>query len=247
MPPKEKLNRQKILGRLQNFFGKDVFVFVSERPVDFSLAKSAPLFSSQQKNLFKRRGSLKFSRVLNIRQIHGCRILCVTGENDWPQRKIRRADGLMTCASHIPLAVRIADCLSIFMFDPKTKTIALVHAGWRGSRKQIAKKAVLLMKRKFGARAENLKITFGPCIRSCCYQVSVPFKNYFPREVKKRNNQYYLDLPLVNKNQLIQAGVEKRNIFDSRLCTFCDQHFFSFRRQGKKAGRMISLIMRKSS
>ncbi|MDE2010026.1 MAG: polyphenol oxidase family protein, partial [Candidatus Omnitrophica bacterium] len=53
----------------------------------------------------------------------------------------------------------------------------------------------------------------------------------------------YADMMAANRDQLLQAGVPKENIFDSGLCTCCNTNYFSFRRDGPKAGRMISLMM----
>jgi polyphenol oxidase len=50
----------------------------------------------------------------------------------------------------------------------------------------------------------------------------------------------------VNKQQLVSAGVKDENIFDPEICTACKSNeFFSYRREGKSSGRMMSVIMLK--
>ena len=93
---------------------------------------------------------------------------------------------------------------------------------------------------------EDLKVVLGPAIRSCCYEVGKEFLEYFPREVSAKDQHLYLDLPLVNKTQLTFWGVRTENIFDCQICTCCDPRFFSYRRDGPKAGRMVSVMMLKT-
>jgi len=83
----------------------------------------------------------------------------------------------------------------------------------------------------------------GPSIRECCYQVGEEFRHYFPAHVKDREGYLYADVTGVNRDQLLQAGVLPENILDSGICTCCNKDYFSFRRDGAKAGRMISLMM----
>jgi len=153
-------------------------------------------------------------------------------------------DGLITNFTKIPLAIFTADCLSVFLFDRVNKAIGLVHAGWRSSRAEISVKAVQLMKKNFNTLPENICIGFGPGIRECCHEVGEEFKNFFDYGLTKRNNRYYLDLSEVNKRQFLELGVKAANIFDSGICTSCrNKDFFSFRKEEKRCGRMISVAM----
>ena len=92
---------------------------------------------------------------------------------------------------------------------------------------------------------KDIKIAFGPAIRSCCYEVGSEFQEFFPEDCISRDNRHYLDLPQMTHDQLLSAGVDKTNICDCGICTCCDSNYFSFRREGNDAGRMISLIMLK--
>jgi YfiH family protein len=52
-----------------------------------------------------------------------------------------------------------------------------------------------------------------------------------------------LDLRAANRAQLIDAGLSPRNIAVSSLCTRCRSDlFFSYRKEGPRAGRMMSVI-----
>lgn len=154
------------------------------------------------------------------------------------------ADGFLTNEKNLPLAVFTADCLSIFLFDPKNNAIGLLHAGWKGTQKGISENAVLKMKKFFGTKPKDLIVGFGPAIRKCCYKVGSNFKRYFPRDLIKRANSLYLDIIAANSRQLVKQGIKKKNIFDSKICTSClKNNFYSYRCEGSGVGRMMSLII----
>ena len=151
----------------------------------------------------------------------------------------------MTDHPDLAIAVRTADCLSVFLYDPRHEVIGLVHAGWRGTRQGIAARAVTLMRRQWKSNPEDLLVAFGPAIRSCCYRVGASFLEYFPKETVKRKQGYFFDLPAANKNQLVGSGVKAGDILDCAVCTHCETECFSYRREGDAAGRMISIMMLK--
>jgi YfiH family protein len=133
----------------------------------------------------------------------------------------------------------------VFLYDEKQNGIGLIHAGWRGVQKNIVGKTSELMKAQWRSDPKNIKVAFGPSIRGCCYEVGKEFEDYFPGQLISRDSRYYLDLSQVCYAQLMDTGVRKENIGDCKVCTCCDQNYFSFRREGQLAGRMISLIMLK--
>jgi copper oxidase (laccase) domain-containing protein len=52
-----------------------------------------------------------------------------------------------------------------------------------------------------------------------------------------------LDLRAANRAQLIEVGLNPRNIAVSALCTGCRSDlFFSYRKEGRRTGRMMSVI-----
>ena len=45
----------------------------------------------------------------------------------------------------------------------------------------------------------------------------------------------------------MNAGLSKKNIYRDGYCTFCEEEkFFSYRREGALAGRMIAMMIVKS-
>ncbi len=185
------------------------------------------------------------------RQTHSANIRLVT-ENEKGRGALDQAqalpdtDALITSCNLLPLAVFTADCLSVFLYSRSPAAIGIVHAGWKGTRQRIAALTVLAMAKKLDVPPSGIKAAFGPCIRDCCYQVGHEFKEYFDSGLRQKGRELYLDLAELNRSQLIDSGVSPGNIDDSGACTCCrNGEFFSFRREGESAGRMMSVIMLK--
>jgi len=192
---------------------------------------------------------IDYQNLICAKQVHGSRIEYVQ-EIDRGRgalsydAAIAGIDAFITDKRNVPLAVFTADCLSIFLYDPNTPGIGLVHGGWRSTKQNIATKTLRLMQGKFNSKPKDLYVGFGPAIRDCCYEVGKDFSADFTFGLVERNNHYYLDLVGINKKQLLDLGVKKTNIFDTKICTSCqNQEFFSYRKEGNSCGRMMSVIM----
>jgi len=194
---------------------------------------------------------IDFASLVCARQVHGAHIKYAKEPDKgrgsmFYDSAITGTDAFITDKKDVPLAIFTADCLSVFLYDPKSPAIGLVHAGWRSTKSKITKKAIEKMQEKFGSLPENILIGFSPAIRNCCCQVSSEFNDYFPFGVNERDDKFYLDLIAINKKDIIEAGGAEKNIFDSRICTFCkNDNFFSYRKENKASGRMMSVMMLK--
>ena len=219
-----------------------VLAFTSDASIDFTPAcLDSPLTRAQQEYL-KAQTGWEIPQVFWRKQVHGHRVIPAQGRaSDCAAHP--PADGFVTNQQGLPIAIRTADCLPVFIFDPVKKALGLAHAGWKGTKAQIAVKTIKTMQDKFGSRCYDLQIGLGPAIRGCCYKVGGEFKDYFPQDLIQREGELYLDMIAANRRQLLSAGVLARNIFDSQACTSCDRKYFSFRRDGEKAGRMVSVMM----
>jgi YfiH family protein len=169
------------------------------------------------------------------RQVHGDRILAVNAPGIYPD-----TDALITNRSDLSLVVQTADCLPVFLVDPIKRAIGLVHAGRRGSARQIASKTVQAMAVEFGSAPERLEAYLGPSIGPCCYTVGKEVSDEF---ASKYTQDGKLDLWRVNSDQLIDAGLNPAQVESSRLCTACHHEwFFSHRISGGKTGRMMGVL-----
>jgi copper oxidase (laccase) domain-containing protein len=106
-----------------------------------------------------------------------------------------------------------------------------------------------------GARPDDLEVVIGPGIGVCCYQVgsgvagqfedqfAVRFASQFDGAEAEREERPYLDLAAANRAQLVEAGVPASQIHLSGMCTQClAGQFYSYRREGDRAGRMLAVV-----
>lgn len=198
---------------------------------------------------FLRKIGLKPEDLICLKQVHGNKIFLAKKEDKGKgafdyTAAIADCDGIITREKELPLAVFSADCLSVFMLDIQNNTGAVIHAGWRGSKESITLSALHILKEKFLSNTKDILCGFGPCIRSCCYEVNEDFQDYFPDGLEERQGKLFLDLIKINSQQLLSAGVLEKNISDSQICTSCqNEDFFSYRKEGQSAGRMMSVVM----
>lgn len=212
---------------------------------------AAGKYFKRTRRFFLENLGINYRDLVTAGQVHGKRVVLVDQRHRGKgalskASRLEEVDGFITAEKNLPLAVFTADCLSIFLFDPKKRIVGLVHAGWQGTYQKIASAAVKLMQQRFKTQPKDLLVGLGPAIRKCCYEVGENFQRFFSLGIIKRREKTYLDLIANNKEQLINSGVKKKNIIDCEICTACqNEKFFSYRREGEKAGRMMSVIMLK--
>lgn len=183
------------------------------------------------------------SNCVTCNQTHSDRVCKVKNQNT----SVFSGDAMIT-KEKISLGIKTADCLPIFLFDPKIKTVAAVHAGWRGLALGIIGNTVSEFI-KMGGVCKNIHVAIGPSIKSCCYDVSESrvkeFKkdmSYIDKCVEYRDSKYFLSLSKIAQVQLENLGVKANNIDILPICTGCNGKFYSFRKEKEDCGRMLSVI-----
>ena len=183
-------------------------------------------------------------------QVHRAEVSTVGREDEGrgalvQEGAIPRVDGSVSNVSEVPLVLFTADCVPLFFLDPVKRAIGLAHAGWRGTLAKAAGKVVRQMKTAYGTRPEELLVTLGPSIGPCCYQVGEEVTNLFHHRFSDGRR---LNLWEANREELLNEGVKDENIVNSRICTSCHNDiFFSERRDGSPTGRMMAILMLRSS
>jgi YfiH family protein len=146
----------------------------------------------------------------------------------------------------IALAISIADCVPILLYESEKRVIAGVHSGWRGAEKKILVKAMKKLE-EYGCSAENIVAYIGPSINKNVYEIGKEVAGLFEEKYfYERGNKLFLDIAGINLDILFNFGVKKNNIQVSRLCTFAMKDIFhSYRRDGEKSGRSLAFIAMK--
>jgi len=153
-------------------------------------------------------------------------------------------DGLITSKKYnIPLIIKVADCVPIYIYDTKTQYYGLIHSGWKGTKNHIIMNALEIFSDNSNVFLENIKICIGPHIKSCCYEVDWDVAQYFSFIRRdKHKNKWLLNLEKEIKYDVINQGVLSKNIFTIDICTYESLKCESFRRDGAKSNRMLGVI-----
>jgi polyphenol oxidase len=172
------------------------------------------------------------------RQVHSATVLparagaCGEGDALWTER------------SGLALSVITADCVPVVLAGPGG--LAAVHAGWRG----LVSMVIPATLRELPGQLSAWTAWIGPAIGSCCYEVDEDVARQVVAAagdpavaVPGPAGKPHLDLQAVARRQLAAAGVGE--ILSVGCCTRCeDEKLFSYRREGKGAGRNIAFIWR---
>lgn len=178
-------------------------------------------------------------------QVHEAHIEIIRekAENNEPIR-LPQTDGLVTNQPEILLTTVHADCLAVFFYDKNRKAIGLVHAGWRGTVKGIAVKAVKTLMEEYGSKPADIMAYISPGISQCCFETGTEVYEEFLDKwpwvdefAIKKGEKYFLDLKSINKKQLLDMGLTDIQI--SSYCTCCNPELFcSYRGENGTKQRM---------
>ena len=134
-------------------------------------------------------------------------------------------DGIITNQRGIALGIYVADCCAVYIVDPKTPAIGLVHSGRKGTELGVVTNAIRQMIERFGSDPANMIVQLSPCIRPPHYEVD------FAAEIVR---------------QCCALGVQHTH--DSGTCTASDLgRYYSYRAEKGKTGRMLALLGLKST
>ena len=157
--------------------------------------------------------------LLTAQQIHGNKIAII----DTPagsSKEFAGSDGFITNQPRIALGIYVADCCAVYIVDPKTPAIGLVHSGRKGTELGVVHSAITQMIERFGSDPANMIVQLSPCIRPPHYEID------FAAEIIE---------------QCKAQGVLE--IHDSAVCTACDLgRYYSYRAEKGKTGRMLALL-----
>lgn len=184
---------------------------------------------------------IDLSEITLSHQVHGTEILVAQQPGNY-----EGYDAIITNQSNIFVAVSVADCTPILIYDTKNQVVAAIHAGWRGTVKQIVLNTLQRMEAIFGTNSQDCFAYVGTCIDECSFEVgdevAVEFSNQFKRFDGTRQ-KYFIDLKTANVAQLLAFGVPNSQIEISTFSTVLNnEDYFSHRLEKGKTGRMMAVI-----
>jgi len=235
-------------------FGKfqDLVVGVSQKQdgsMKLDYQKKIDIKTESNRNGYLSKLGIDRKLLVSAKLNHTNKVVVVSKQNT--RSFLDNTDGLITSNKNIFLSITIADCLPIFLYDPSSNTIGLLHAGWRGLSSRIIDNAISIACSKLSINLPTTKIGIGPAIGVCHYEIKDDLAAKFAKYkdvIRQRDGKKYLDLKKVAKKQLLNMGILKDNIEISSVCTFEEKtRYFSYRRDNpKRLQAMMAVIGRTS-
>lgn len=176
-----------------------------------------------------------------LRQVHGARVVTVTGPGEHAGAE---ADAAVTDCAGVVLAVHTADCAPVVLFDPTAGVVGVAHAGWRGLVAGVVEGAVDAM---VDLGATSVHAVVGPHIRARCYEFgSDDLAAVAARYGDTVRAVTAWDTPALDLGAGVRAALARcRPIFavhDVGGCTACEpDRYFSHRARGDR-GRHAAAI-----
>ena len=159
--------------------------------------------------------------LFTAKQIHGNKIAvidsCSRGTVGY---EFPGCDGIITNQRGVALGIYVADCCAVYIVDPTTPAIGLVHSGRKGTELGVVTNAVAQMIERFASDPANIIVQLSPCIRPPHYEVD------FALEIIRQCR-----------------ALDVQQIHDSGTCTACDLvRYYSYRAERGKTGRMLAVL-----
>ncbi|MBE9197860.1 MULTISPECIES: peptidoglycan editing factor PgeF [unclassified Nodularia (in: cyanobacteria)] len=195
-----------------------------------------------------------------LQQVHGNIVLTPqeiennTGSED---SGLVLGDGLISEHPLQAIWVASADCTPVLIGDVKTRQVAALHAGWRGTAAKIVPQAIARLRNQ-GSQLDDLRIAMGPAIAGEVYQVSLEVAAEIGASITPHQEvqqiidalhelpnsplladpnpgKVRLDVRRVNALQLESLGITAEQIAIAPYCTYqTPEYFFSYRREQQK-------------
>ena len=171
-------------------------------------------------------------------QVHGDDIIHIHDDNAMsyvlPERP--KADGLLLTTSRVSASIRVADCTPLMLWGEDW--VMILHSGFKGTVLNISRKGLELVNELYGDDAVSESHAWiGPCIgrddyeRDANEEWSIKGMNEFHREnYDVKDEKVYFDLAGEIELQLIECGVDEKNITMTGINTYRNSECYSYRR-----------------
>ncbi len=155
-------------------------------------------------------------------------------------------DALITNKPTVFLAISIADCVPVLIYDKKNNAVAAIHSGWKGTVAKAVTATLFKMQELYGTKGVDCKAYIGACISYENFEVGNEVAEKFDAAFKNFDDttqKYFVDLKAANQKQLLSFGLTLNNIEVSPYCTVANNDlFFSHRKEKGVTGRMMAVI-----
>lgn len=189
-------------------------------------------------------------------QVHGSAVQVISATDRGrgsraPDDAIAGVDALVTADPGTALAILVADCVPVVLYDPATQVLGCAHAGWRGTVARVTAAAVTAMQ-SLGSRPQDVIAGIGPAIGPAAYQIGPEVAGEVRRAFGAGADALLgpgdggtarLDLWAANRLALREAGVPDQQIHTAAVPTGPGTGRFFSHRAERPCGR-FALIAR---
>jgi YfiH family protein len=188
-------------------------------------------------------------------QVHGDDVKVVRTVQE-AENSDEKYDALVSDLPNVLIGAKTADCVPILIGDPRTRSYAAIHSGWKGTVKSIVIRAIEQLQKVYGANPKDMVAAIGAAACGRNYEIGQDVIDAFMAD-SASNEKYFtetrpghalVDLHAANRDKLVNAGVKESNVYVAPFCTMeRTDLFFSYRVEKKKngkTGRLLSVIGR---
>jgi len=215
------------------------FLKVKSWPFNHGFIDSSLDFKFSNRLVDKNWANFSKTQLKLLNQVHGKKIANLDQENI-------EADGWITNlkdlnAQNLSIGIKTADCSPVIVYGKSSKTIAVLHCGWRSAYAGILSDSINKLF-ELGEMASESEIAIGPAAQGDSYEIGLDLVEKFEgsSSIKKIDGKYYLSIAKYLTTQAKELNV--KNVITSSICTMKNENYFSYRRQGHKSGRQLTFV-----
>ncbi len=178
--------------------------------------------------------------MVAMHQVHGADVH-VVDETAVAGGVVPVADAMVTALPDVALLVRVADCVPVVLADPAVGVVGVAHGGRPGLAAGVVPHAVRAL-RELGAG--DLTAWVGPHVCGACYEVPEALRAEVAAVVPEAYATTAWGTPSLDIGAGVRAQLDREGVtvLDVSRCTLEDDDLFSYRRQGRRSGRLGGLV-----
>ncbi|MGI9084529.1 MAG: polyphenol oxidase family protein [Aeromicrobium sp.] len=177
--------------------------------------------------------------LAGMEQLHGADVAWVKDDTVRPA-----VDALLTDAVGLALLVRVADCVPVVLAAPDDGLVGVVHCGRLGLVTGVVPAAIEALRER-GAR--RLAAWIGPRACGRCYELPTQMADDVAAAVleARSTTSWGTSAADIGAGVVAQLAAGKVQVHDlgAEVCTIEDERFFSYRREGDRAGRFGAVVV----
>jgi polyphenol oxidase len=159
--------------------------------------------------------------------------------------RLGETDGLVTDRVGTALAVLVADCGPVVLFDPVRRVLGVAHVGRRGAVLDVVGATVDVMAGTFGTDPDDVRAAVGPCIGRSSYEIGGPALDEVRQALvddllePSRPGHARFDLVGAIRRRLADAGVPDDHVEVAGVDTFASTADVFSDRAERPCGRFM--------